>query len=255
VVFALFGLVIPLLIFKSLRFFTYHSVYRNIRHRFLGTLGESYKTYLFIPVLIPFTLGLIVPYWEFLKKRYFFGNVAYGTAGNSFSGKYQPFYSVYLKVGLALAVIIIACVTAVTVFMSGTKILLMQNKGAFSVQAIWIMVWTYGLTLLAITFFQQYIYAWATNYCLGESTLGKLRFESTLHGGRLFWISISNIAAIVASLGLLTPWAKVRRMRYIADNISVISRQDLNDFAAAVETGESSYGDVAADFFDFEIGL
>jgi len=38
-----FYLVVPFLIYKSLRFYAHNSAYRNIRFRFLGTLGESYR--------------------------------------------------------------------------------------------------------------------------------------------------------------------------------------------------------------------
>jgi uncharacterized membrane protein YjgN (DUF898 family) len=102
---------------------------------------------------------------------------------------------------------------------------------------------------------QQFIYAWSTNYCLGHSEVGGVEFESRLRGSRLFWIRLSNIVAIVASLGLLMPWAKVRRMRYIAENICVVTDRDLNGFTSSVDTDESSYGDAATNFFDMEIGL
>ena len=72
-----FYLVLPFLIYKSLRFNAYNTTYRNIRFRFLGSLKESYKTYLLIPMLIPLTLGLIVPYWMFRRKKYFFKNFCF----------------------------------------------------------------------------------------------------------------------------------------------------------------------------------
>ncbi|NJD55988.1 MAG: DUF898 family protein [Nitrospirae bacterium] len=251
---ALIGLVMPLLIYKSLRFFTHHSVYRNIRHRFLGTLGESYRTYLLVPLLIPLTLGLIVPYWEFLKKRYFFRNVAFGAETAAFEGTHGPFYPAYIRIGLATAGIMLAGTVTAGIFFAGAKSLNIADKAQLSGAAMWMAAWVYGLMVLAVTFSQQYLYAWTTNYCLGRTGIGKIRFESTLSGGRLFWIRLSNIIAIIFSLGLLTPWAKVRRMRYLVDNIAVVGA-DLNGFAAAAEPGESAYGDTAADFFDLEIGL
>jgi uncharacterized membrane protein YjgN (DUF898 family) len=140
------------------------------------------------------------------------------------------------------------------IFFVGAKSLNIADKAQLSGATMWVAAWVYGLMLLALTFSQQYLYAWTTNYCLGRTEIGKIRFESTLSGGMLFWIRLSNIAAIIFSLGLLTPWAKVRRMRYLADNIAVVGA-DLDGFAAAAEPGESAYGDAAADFFDLEIGL
>ena len=49
----LFLLVIPYLIYKSLRFNAHNSAYRNIRFRFLGTAGESYRIYALCALLVP----------------------------------------------------------------------------------------------------------------------------------------------------------------------------------------------------------
>jgi uncharacterized membrane protein YjgN (DUF898 family) len=254
-VLGLLSLVIPLLIYKSLRFFTRNSTYRNIPFRFLGSLGESYRTYLFYPLLLPFTLGLIAPYWAFRRKKYFFGNVGYGSTANTFSGKHGPFYSVYIKMGLVLFLFFfVASILAALVIpkIAGAATAGNSPMGASIIASAFVV---YGVLLIVGSFSQMYIYAWSTNYCFIQSELGDLRFESTLSGGKLFWIRISNIAAIVFSMGLLTPWAKVRRMRYLAENLSVVSTQDLENFTSAVAPDAASYGDAAADFFDLEIGL
>ncbi len=254
-VLGLFALVVPLLVYKSLRFFTHNSTYRNIPFRFLGSLGESYRTYLFYPLLLPFTLGLIAPYWVFRRKKYFFGNVGYGATANTFSGKHGPFYGVYCKMGLSLSLfIILVSILAALVIpkIAGAAPAGNNTMGAGILASVFL---SYGILLLLGSFVQMYIYSWTTNYCFTHSELGELRFESTLSGWKLFWIRISNIAAIVFSMGLLTPWAKVRRMRYLADNLSVVTTQDLENFTSAVGPDAAAYGDAAADFFDIEIGL
>jgi uncharacterized membrane protein YjgN (DUF898 family) len=109
--------------------------------------------------------------------------------------------------------------------------------------------------LISVTFFQQYLYSWETNYCWRHSKLGTLHFRSTLKAGRLFFIRITNILAIIFSVGLLIPWAKIRRTRYILDNLSLMTEGDLNDFHASLESDVSAFGDSATDMFDFEIGL
>ena len=90
-----FYIFLPFLVYKSLRFNLHNSGFRNIRFRFTGGLEESYRTYLFIPLLIPLTLGLIVPYWAFRRKKYFFDNIAYGTTSSTFTGTHRKFYTFY----------------------------------------------------------------------------------------------------------------------------------------------------------------
>ncbi len=255
VVFGLFSLVVPLLIYKSLRFFTHNSVYRNIRFRFLGTAGEGYRTYLFYALLIPFTLGLIVPYWDFRRRKYFFDNLAYGATSNAFAGTHGPFYGAYVRMWLLLFALFWAGVIIAGVAASGIAGMLSPGKGPLAGGVLATVFALYAAVLLVGSFIQMYLYAWATNYCLRNSSMGRLGFESALSGWKLFWIRVSSVPAIVLSLGLLIPWAKVRRMRYIAESVAVIAEGDLNDFTAAAGTDESSYGDVASDFFDLEIGL
>jgi uncharacterized membrane protein YjgN (DUF898 family) len=255
VILGLFALVMPFLIYKSLRFFMHNSVYRNIRFRFLGKLGNSYRAYLLLPLLIPFTLGFIFPYWAFEKKKYFFHNLAFGSSDNTFRGKPGPFFQVYIAMGAAVIGVSFITMIVMSFFFAGLSLGSSPDEATLGGSIIFMIIFIYAITLIVFNFAQQYIYAWVTNYCFKHSELGELRFESTLKGGKLFWIRISNIFAIIFSAGLLIPWAKVRRMRYIVDNISLVSGHSLNDFTAAVETDESAYGDAATDFFDLEIGL
>jgi uncharacterized membrane protein YjgN (DUF898 family) len=257
----LFALIVPFLIYKSLRFYAHNSAFRNIRFRFCGTLGESYKTYLLLPILVPLTLGLIIPYWAYRRKNYFFDNFAFGTTNNSFAGKASPFYKTYGKALLmffATAVVIGVIssfgVASLAPFFNGASTATPEfPKIGLGIITIFISVYIGAMVLF--TGIQQYIYARLTNYCWDHSKLGEVRFQSTIQARKLLWIRLTNILAIIFSIGLLTPWAKIRRTRYILDNLSVITEKDLEDFTSAIDSDESAYGDSAADFFDFEIGL
>lgn len=252
----LFAASSPFLVYKSLRFFTRSSAYRNISFGFRGHLSESYRTYLLIALLIPLTLGLIVPYWAFRKKKYFFSNLAYGGTVNAFDGAVRPFYRKYIVTfGLLVAFFIV--MSAVTGFFLYPSIKDIAASGSESQKAVasilpFVMViWMF----FAALYFQQEIYAWSSNYCWGHSALGGVRVQSRLKGLRLFRITVTNILAIMISAGLLAPWAKIRRLRYICSAITVITGQELDDFTAAARENEGAYGEAATDFFDIDIGL
>jgi len=91
-----FYLLLPFLIYKSVKFYTHNSAYCNIRCYFDGTLWESYQLFLLLPILIPLSLGLYFPNWVFLKKRWFFDNTAFGATFNEFEGKAKTFYKTYI---------------------------------------------------------------------------------------------------------------------------------------------------------------
>ncbi|MCF8035294.1 MAG: DUF898 domain-containing protein [Desulfobacteraceae bacterium] len=251
----LFLLALPFLIYKSLRFNAHNSAYRNIRFRFLGTAGESYRIYALYALLVPLTLGLIVPYWVYRQKAYFFGRLPYGDTGNQFYGNPGYFYTTYLLAG-GIALILIICVFLYTGAM--TTVTAEASSGQTDSVPVFFILTAFVMFALAaifISLLKQFVYARLTNHCLNATHVGALQFDSRLKASHLMWIRFTNTLAIMASAGLLIPWAKVRRTRYILEHIQVVTRGSLGDFAAARETDQTAVGDAAVDFFDIEIGL
>ena len=67
-----------------------------------------------------------------------------------------------------------------------------------------------------------------------------------------------NYLAIIFSLGLLYPWAKVRRARYLAEHIKIIAPAGaLQEVIAARAKKEGALGEELStvEGFDFDIGL
>ncbi|MBC8412606.1 MAG: DUF898 domain-containing protein [Nitrospira sp.] len=249
----LFYITIPFFIYKSLRFYAYNSTYRNIRFRFHGTLTESYKTYLFLPILIPFTLGLIIPYLAFRQKKYFFTNFAFGTNINSFEGRPAPFYKIYASAFFTTVISIFA--VNLLLLLPAINEGLITNPVTFDTAYLTKNILaSYAILIICMIYFQQRIFTWQTNYCWGHSYLGNVRFQSTIQTRSLIFIRATNIAAIFLSAGLLIPWAKVRQFRYILENLSVLTESDLSDIHASRESDLSALGDVAADMFNFDLG-
>lgn len=249
-----FYLVLPFLIYKSLRFNALNSVYRNIRFRFYGSLKESYGIYLFLPILIPLTLGCIVPYWMYRRKKYFFNNFSYGSTRNSFEGVSGPFYRAYGLAGLLSVLLLVLFVAGIMGFVTLAKDFTVHLAGVNNVLML-VPIASYVVVMVYITLIQQYIFVRVTNYCWTRTRAGSLQFQSRLEIKKLMWIRITNILAILASAGLLIPWAKIRRTRYILNSLAIVSDRSLDEYSAAVEADQSAIGEVATDFFDIAIGI
>lgn len=249
-----FYLVLPYLIYKSLRFNAYNSAYRNIRFRFLGSLRESYNTYLLVPILIPLTLGLIIPYWKYRRKKYFFENFSFGATTNTFKGVAGPFYSAYVLAGLLFGAGFIVAFIGITFFSSVTSDFSIEFGNFKRVFQMVPIIMSLGILVL-FTFIQQYIFVRVMNYCWSQTSVGSLKFQCRLQTGQLLWIRLTNTLGILLSVGLLIPWAKIRRTRYILDQLTIITDRSLDNYTAAAEDGESAIGEVATDFFGIAIGL
>ena len=250
-----FYIVLPFLIYKSLRFNFRNTSYRNIRFHFLGTLKNSYRVYLFWPLLIPLTMGIMLPYWEFRKKDYVLNNFAYGATKNMFYGSPARFYIVYAALLLVVPLLMfIGPLIGVIAGLSGSALPAGAKGTALKFLKFLPLVFTFVFMGFYI-FFRQYLYVKINNYCFSQSSIGTATLESTMRVGRLTWIFVSNLLAIVFTVGLLAPWAKVRRTRYILEHLAVYTGVGLDNFAASAEGDVSAIGDAATDIFDIAIGL
>jgi uncharacterized membrane protein YjgN (DUF898 family) len=108
-VIVLIMLIAPWMIQKALRFRAHNTVHRNVRLNFRGTVGESYSVFLGLLFLVPFTIGLIVPYIQFRQRRFFFGNLGWGGCQAHMNGGAGFFYKTFFKCfGLIFLVAILA---------------------------------------------------------------------------------------------------------------------------------------------------
>ncbi|GGJ40047.1 YjgN family protein [Deinococcus roseus] len=256
-VLAIFALIYPYLIYKSLRFMASNSAYRNVRFKFWGSSGDAYKYYLLWMLLMPLTGGIIFPLIQFYQRRYLLDNVALGTAQARFTGNSSPFWRVYLisyGIGFVFSIVVGVVLLGAAmgqVYSGGDG--LSDLVGTYIIMGVF-----YIIALLGGVALQQYIYAQLMNYSLENTTLkdGQIRFRSKLNHWTLMKIQLVNILAIAVSLGLLSPWAKIRYMQYVLSRIGVVAVPGaLDEIAAIGSEEENALGDAAVGFFDLDIGL
>jgi uncharacterized membrane protein YjgN (DUF898 family) len=111
------------------------------------------------------------------------------------------------------------------------------------------------VAMTAFTLIEQFLFARLTNYCWNRANVDGLCFVSSLNVGSLLWLRLTNLLGIILSLGLLIPWTRVRRTRYLLESLTLFSDRSLDTFAAAEQSAESAIGEAATGFFDIDIGL
>jgi uncharacterized membrane protein YjgN (DUF898 family) len=100
-----------------------------------------------------------------------------------------------------------------------------------------------------------YVQAHSSNLVWNYTRLGPLRFESTLQGWGMAKLYVTNALAIVASLGLLIPWAVMRTLKYRADNMQVLQKGELTELQGSDMTAVEAIGAETVDFFDMDLSL
>jgi uncharacterized membrane protein YjgN (DUF898 family) len=100
-----------------------------------------------------------------------------------------------------------------------------------------------------------YVQSHLTNL-LWNNTYGPgVRFNSSLHPGRLLWIYIGNIVAVAATAGLLIPWAVVRALKYRLQSFAMIAQGEIVHEANTAYALVGATGQELGDFFNLDLGI
>ena len=202
---------IPWFICRSLAFNAHNSAYRNIRFHFSGRYGEALKIIVGLALLIPFSLGLLYPHYQARRLRFIAERHRYGQTPFTLAGYDNArFYWIYGKA----SGILVACFFAMILFIftisdgAGLGSLLGRPGGAEADKANRLIPSL--LVALAYLFYLLpfvYVRARTTNVLWNSIGIGSSRFVSTLRARDMFALYLTNILAIIATLGLATPWA------------------------------------------------
>lgn len=259
----LFVGIYPWLVRQSMRFLARSTVHRGLNFRFLGSMGEAYVSY----GLANIASGLVLPAlpWAwFMQRRYQVEGVHYGQAKGHFRGDIGPFYIIGLTAfGLTLAgiaaLVLIGLGLAVLAGVTGADWLKSEGAQPGVGGMIGLVVGialVYGAFILLYLGMWQYVRAATMKYVLNNVELGGVvRLSATFNPWTVMWIGLGNTLAQVVSLGLLTPWAMIRRTKYVTEHIQVRTITNLDDFTADQGNQESALGEAATELLDINLGF
>jgi uncharacterized membrane protein YjgN (DUF898 family) len=247
----LFILVTPFLVVKSRRFQTRVTSWRNVHFGFTGTYGEAAKVYLGMALLIPLTLGLIVPYWIFAKHRFLIGKATFGTSPFEFRATPGSYYMAYL-IGVGVLVL-----TGVAVAMLGGAGVFLAARGgsggahpALSAMIPALIVLYAGYLLMFAT-----VHTLTLNAALSGVEIEGNRLECKLSVFQVAWIFLTSALAIIVTLGLYFPWAMVRFRKYQLSVLTLHTAGSLNAFVTSEQQQVSATAEEMGDLLDLDFGL
>ena len=227
---------IPWIILRALQFNAYNTRYRNIRFGYDGSYWAVALNFMLLPLLGAFSFGLAWPWVQCRQQRYLVDNARFG--GSQFASELSTgaFYKIYLVV-FGLGIIAAALVFLLTTFM--------PFLGFFS-----------GLLILPLYYLAfVFIKVQVTNMTLNNSELAGHHFDSQLKTGAFFKLLFINSCAILLTLGLAIPWAKIRMARYRAESTAVLVSGDLDSFIRGSQEEDAAFGEEMSDMMDIELGF
>src|SRR5258706_1624957 len=242
----------PWLVVRSLAFNAYNTAYRNIRLRFHGAYKECLKLVIGYGLLTLVTAFIAFPFMKRRLTRFVAENHAYGVSRFTLSeGFGRPFVNAYFAAwGLSMIGFL-----GVGILVAGLAFLISAGggdlKGNPSIFAFAPVFLIYGMMFLLY----GYIRARTINVVFNNLRVGPVRFESVLSARKLIWLYVSNIVVILLTLGLATPWAVVRTMRYRASRLTAIAAGPLDSFVQVESQQLSATGEEVGEMFDIDFGL
>jgi uncharacterized membrane protein YjgN (DUF898 family) len=176
--------------------------------------------------------------------------MAWGNSRAEMRGESGFFYLTFFK-ALGIQVLGFTLILAVIIGIAvGLKVM---DSGKPPEAIVLLSVLGFYLPMFAVALYYQ---VRTSNYAINLTEwAGVGRIRSTVRARDLLWLYLSNAFAVLLSLGLLAPWAKVRMARYKASRTLLVVSGDPDQVAQEVAREESAFGDAGADAFDVEVGF
>ncbi len=276
---AVLAAIFPWLIRQSLRFRARYSSYRGIHFQFVGALAEIYLIAApLIIFIVPFVLlglyaeiddteppawlvaflGLamviylvVVPYLHYRFKRYQHNNALLGSAEARFTATAGHFYAVY---GILFGILLLIVLAFVALgFLAGAGLFTSeQGAGVAGIGVLLLIIGSYVTYLLLFAAFVVLI----QNRIWNHTTVGEVSFRSNARVLPMARIYLVNVILLVLTLGLFTPFAVIRSLKYRLESVTAVTVSGMDQFLSGAAVGDvAATGEGAADLFDFDIGL
>ncbi len=281
-----FFILVPAIYIFSMAFKMRYSSWRGVNFSFRRDFWGAYKLfspiffYLLISALIPLLLGLgaedllldeeepefsaelgiyfmttaalglllmaLFPLWQ--RKYYDFvgSRVSIGQSTFSIELNTKTFYGIYLKSGFSVLVGLVLVAAIVGFFVA------FADFDDSSTALLFLAL--YPVILVPYLLAYAYVQTRLTNTLYSSIKVGAAAFESNLVYRKMVWLYLTNTLAILFSLGLAIPWAKVRVTHYRAQCMWLIA-DDLSFIQAAKKSDIDAKADAFSDIFDLDIGL
>lgn len=240
---------LPWLIWRSLQFKLYNTSYRGIRFGFGGSTTGAYIAYLLWPALASLTAFLLAPMAHQRIKQFQHGESRYGASRFSFDAGVGRFYLLYLK-----AFLVFVAGGVVLGLLFGSMLAVFSKRGVQAEAYRGALVFLAAFYVWAMLLYPVFN-AMLQNLVWNHTSVGPHRFESRVAPGRVAFIALTNLLAILCTLGLYMPFATIRMMKYRLESVALLVDGSLDDFVADAQARAGATGEGVADLLDFDLSL
>jgi uncharacterized membrane protein YjgN (DUF898 family) len=208
-------LLIPLVLYGSMRYRFSRTSWRGIRFRYNGTLKELYMLFLKAVPLFIITLGLYTVFFQVKLRKLLLGNISFGNVRLQFTGKGGDLFEIVVK-GVILSIV------------------------TLGIYSFWFTA-------------KRFNFLWGNIDVDQEGK--KSSFHATMTAGKYFKFSIISIGLTIVTLGLGLPWVLMRGMRLVAENIEVAGDFDPDALVQGAVDKIGASGEELGSLLDVDAGI
>lgn len=245
VVFLLIMAATPWVFVQANRFNARNSSWRNVRFAFGGTTKGAALAYVRGVLIAMVTLGIGASWMQWNLVRFRFENASFGTVPFRYRTKWTDFFLANFLAGMVFLGTIFVIVVPVTILLAAAG----EAENPVAQGAVMLGSFASYFVLFA------FLRARLANLTWGGVDIGPHRLTSDQRFLHVLWLQLSNLLAIVCTLGLAVPWAKVRNHRYRMGRLQLHAAGPLVVEALPGDDGGSAVGDAFADLGDFDVGF
>jgi uncharacterized membrane protein YjgN (DUF898 family) len=253
----------PWILVSSAAFNARYSAFRNMTFHLEAGYRDAMKVLYFGCILPAFVIGIMfdgfgqplifagislvfvisIPWLICRIKKFIVESTFYGSKKGEFSARGGQFFKIYLA-----SVLIIAAVSIPVGFVLTLVFIPMKKT--------WLMPYIAALPMyVGYVIGFAYVRAKSSNLVWNSTRLGPLRFQSTLEVGGLGKLYLTNALGIIASCGVLIPWAVMRTLKYRAEHLKVFKDGELSEFVGSQQQSVAAAGAETLDLFDWDLAL
>lgn len=258
----IFLFAVPWFVMRGLRFSARVTSYRNVRFDFTGGYWGAFLAYVLGGALVYGTAGILAPLASQWMWNYSLGNLRYGDRPVQCDPRLEKLYgqwwlpALLMVLGFVFVVLLIVAVAAASSAGIGA---FFDNDTMPDLPPYVFILAVYAVLIPFIVLYAiaGLLYAAGTrNVAFNETIIdGRHALYSNIGRWRYVWISVSNVAATIFTLGLARPWAAIRMAKYMATVTALDATGSFDTYLGSVKQEGAAVGAEYLDVEGFDFGF
>jgi uncharacterized membrane protein YjgN (DUF898 family) len=223
-------LLIGTAVYRAMRYRLSRSQWRGIRGAVVGSHWLYGWHYFWTLIANSFAMGWMTPWRSNLLHRQLTNDMRWGETAFKYKGKAGPLYPPFVLVWIGGLIALIVVIGG-TVLIAWSRIQQgIESTGSGQPPVPEPLSWAelgsiyglYALGGLVILVFGANYFARTLNFFTNNTAFaGTAGFKLQASAISLLWLTLSNLLLAILSLGILSPVAQARRLRYIVERLEV----------------------------------